>query len=114
MTSFQDIIKMLKVYKDYANNRVISLDEILVFMEVWENYQKGDDYICQADLAKKIGVEKSCVNRHLHAIGDVTRTQKKKPLKAVKVWMHPNDMRRRCVTLTAKGAKIAQSMLSNI
>lgn len=114
MRSFQDTIKMLKVYKEQANNRVISLDEILVFMEVWENYQQGNDYLCQTDLAKKIGIEKSVVNRHLHAIGDVTRTQKKKPLNAIKVWMDPNDMRRRCVSLTAKGAKLAQNMLSDI
>lgn len=114
MTSFQDTIKMLKVYKDHANNRQISLDEILVFMMVWQNYDNGNDYISQTDLAKQIGIEKSVVNRHLHAIGDVTRSQKKKPLNAIKVWMDPNDMRRRCVSLTAKGAKLAQNMLSNI
>lgn len=114
MTSFRNTIELLKVYKEQANNRVVSIDEILVFMEVWENYQQGNDDLCQTDLAKKIGMEKSVVNRHLHAIGDVTRTQKKKPLKAIKVWMNPNDMRRRCVSLTAKGTKLAQNMLSNI
>lgn len=114
MTSFRNTIDLLKVYKEQANNRVISLDEILVFMEVWENYQQGDDYLCQADLAKKVGVEKSCVNRHLHSIGDVTRSERKKPLHAIKIWMDPKDMRRRCVTITAKGTKLAQNMLSNI
>lgn len=105
---------MLKVYKEQTNNRVISLDEIIVFMMVWQNYENGNDYISQTDLAKQIGIEKSVVNRHLHAIGDVTRSQKKKPLNAIKVWMDPNDRRRRCVGLTAKGAKLAQNMLSNI